>query len=184
MGQKDNREQIADVITKELEKATGLTWRPKIFNGTGTIEYMVEQYNIYFMFNVYNYEDMPRSVNIEKHSPVNISIDELYNLLDCINRICIRKHSLYFNLKEDRQIHNFMDLIDIEDIRIGNDYLEEASRDIIEKIDSNIKKGTLSVVDLSRMDKIDKHYREFLKDRDVLILDKYYDKFAILFDNE
>ena len=77
-----------------------------------------------------------------------------------------------------------MDLIDIEDIRIGNDYLEEASRDILEKIDSTIKKGSLSIVDLKRMDKIDKHYREFLKDRDVLILDKYHDKFAILFDNE
>ena len=81
MGRKDNREQIAIEITKELEKATGITWEPKICIGTGTIEYMVEQYNIYFMFNVYNYEDMPRSVSIEKHSPVNISIDELYNVL-------------------------------------------------------------------------------------------------------
>ena len=77
-----------------------------------------------------------------------------------------------------------MDLIDLEEIRIGSAYYEEVSRDILEKIDTTIKKGSLSIIDLTRMDKIDKHYREFLKDRDVLIIDKDYGKFAILFDNE
>lgn len=183
MGRKDNREQIAKEITRELEKVTGLTWEPKIFKGACTIEYNIEQYNLYFMFYVYD-ENKPNSVSIEKHNPVNISIEELYNLLDCINRICESKHSLYFRLDEDKQIHSFMDLIDIQTLNIGSTYYEEASRDILEKIDAAIKKGTLSVIDLSRMDKIDKHYREFLKDRDVLILDNDYDKFAILFDNE
>lgn len=180
MGRRDNREQIAEEITRELEKATGITWKPIIYRGTNTIEYKIEQYNLYFVFYVYG-EDNPDCVCIEKHCPVNISIDELYDLMDCINRICTRKHSLYFMLKEDREIHNFMDLIDIDEIRIGNEYYMEASRDIIEKIDLTIKKGSLSVVNLNRMDKLDKHYREFLKDRDALITK---DNFAILFDNE
>ena len=83
MGRRDNRKQIAEEITKELEKVTGLTWKPKIFRGACTIEYNVEQYNLYFMFYVYD-ENKPDHVLIEKNSPVNISIDELYNLLDCI----------------------------------------------------------------------------------------------------
>ena len=184
MGRKSNREQIADVITRELEKATGLTWEPRLFRGTNAIEYKVEQYNLYFTFYVYKDENMLDRVRIEKLGPANISIDELYNLLDCINRICDNKHSLFFRLDEDKQIHNFMDLIDLEEIRIGSAYYEEVSRDILEKIDTTIKKGSLSIIDLTRMDKIDKHYREFLKDRDVLIIDKDYGKFAILFDNE
>ena len=184
MGRRDNRKQIAEEITRELEKATGLTWTPKIFNGTCTIEYKVEQYNIYFMFYVLYDENKPDHVLIDKNSPTNISIDELYDLLDCINRICVRKHSLFFLLKEDREIHNFMDLIDILTLNTGHEYYTEASRDILEKIDATIKKGSLSVIDLARMDKIDKHYREFLKDRDVLIIDNDYNKFAILFDNE
>lgn len=183
MGRRDNRSQIAEEITRELEKATGLTWEPKIFRGSCTIEYKVEQYNLYFTFYVYD-ENKPDSVCIEKRSPVNISIDELYDLLDCINRICDNKHSLFFRLDEDKQIHNFMDLIDIQAFNIGHTYYEEVSRDVLEKIDATIKKGSLSVIDLTRMDKIDKHYREFLKDRDVLIIDKDYGKFAILFDNE
>ena len=76
-----------------------------------------------------------------------------------------------------------MDLIDIQAFNIGHTYYEEVSRDVLEKIDATIKKGSLSVIDLTRMDKIDKHYREFLKDRDVLIIDKDYGKFAILFVN-
>ena len=183
MGRRDNRKQIAEEITKELEKITGLTWTPKIFNGTCTIEYNVEQYNIYFLFYIFD-ENKPDHVLIEKNSPVNISIDELYNLLDCINRICVRKHSLFFNLREDREIHNFMDLIDIQTLNTGREYYEEASRDILEKIDAAIKKGTLSVIDLNRMDKLDKHYRESLNDRNVLIIDNDYSKYAILFDNE
>ena len=183
MGRRDNRSQIAKEITRELEKVTGLTWEPKIFRGECTIGYNIEQYNLYFKFWVYD-EDMPDRVSIKKNSPVNISVDELYNLMDCFNRICTRKLSLFFNLSEDRQIYNFMDLIDIEPLNTGSKYDEEVSRDILEKIDATIKKGALSVVDLNRMDKIDKHYREFLKDRDVLIIDTKYNKYAILFDNE
>lgn len=183
MGKRDNRRQIAEEISRELEKATGLVWEPKIFNGTCTIEYKVEQYNLYFTFYVLYDENKPDHVLIEKNSPVNISIDELYDLIDCINRICVRKHSLYFNLNEDRQIHNFMDLIDIYNCASGAVYIE-AYRDILEKIEATIKKGALSVVDLRRMDKLDKHYRESLNSRDVLIIDAEYDKFAILFDND
>lgn len=179
MGRRDNRAQIAEEITRELEKATGITWEPNIYRGSTTIEYNADQYNIYVKFFVY--EDALDSIIIQKRSPTNISIDELYDLMDCINRICKRKHSLYFDLKEDREIHNFMDLIDIVEINTGNEYYEEASRDIVEKIDLTIKKGSLSVVNLNRMDRLDKHYREFLKDRDVLITK---DNFAILFDNE
>ncbi len=179
MGRRDNRAQIAEEITRELEKATGITWEPNIYRGSTTIEYNVDQYNIYVTFFVY--EDMLGSVSIKRRSPTNISIDELYDLLDCINRICKCKHSLYFILKEDREIHNFMDLINIVEIKTGNEYYVEASRDIIEKIEASIKKGALSVVDLNRMDKLDKHYRESLNNRDVLIIDN---KFAILFDND
>lgn len=182
MGKRDNREQVAKEITRELEKATGLTWEPIIYRGTSTIEYKIEQYNLYFMFYVYG-EDKPDHVCIEKSNPVNISIDELYDLIDCVNRICTHKHFLYFNLKEDRQIHNFMDLIDIYHYASGNMYVE-ADRNILEKIEAAIKKGSLSVVDLKRMDKLDKHYRESLNNRDVLIIDAEYDKFAILFDND
>lgn len=179
MGRRDHREPIAEEITRELEKVTGITWKPKIFRGTTTIEYNVDQYNIYVTF--WLDEDTPRSVSIQKRSPTNISIDELYDLMDCFNKICFHKHSLYFKLNEDREIYNFMDLIDIDECWSGNQYYMEASRDIIEKIDSAIKKGSLSVVDLNRMDRLDKHYREFLKDRDVLITKN---NFAILFDNE
>ena len=179
MGRRDNRAQIAEEITRELEKATGITWEPNIYRGSTTIEYNADQYNIYVKFFVY--EDALDSISIQKRSPTNISIDELYDLMDCINRICKRKHSLYFDLKEDREIYNFMDLIDIDEINTGNKFSEEASRDIVEKIDLTIKKGSLSVVNLNRMDRLDKHYREFLKDRDVLITK---DNFAILFDND
>lgn len=182
MGKRDNRDQIAEEISRELEKVTGLTWEPIIYRGTSTIEYKVEQYNLYFMFYVYD-ENKPDHVNIEKTNPVNISIDELYDLIDCFNRICTRKHFLYFNLKEDRQIHNFMDLIDIYHWAGGNMHVE-ADRNTLEKIEATIKKGALSVVDLKRMDKLDKHYRESLTNRDVLIIDAEYDKFAILFDND
>lgn len=182
MGKRDNREQIAKEITRELEKATGLAWEPRIFRGTSTIEYSVEQYNLYFMFYVYG-EDNPDYVRIEKHCPVNISIDELYDLIDCFNRICTYKHSLFFDLREDRQIYNFMDLIDIYHCASGTMRVE-ANKNTLEKIEAAIKKGSLSVVDLKRMDKLDKHYRESLTNRDVLIIDAEYDKFAILFDND
>ena len=81
MGRRDNREQIAEEITRELEKATGITWKPIIYRGTNTIEYKIEQYNLYFMFYVYG-EDKPDHVCIEKSNPINISIDELYDLID------------------------------------------------------------------------------------------------------
>ena len=185
MGRKSRIELMAEEITRELEKVTGLTWEPIIFKGRGyknTIEYSVEQYNLYFIFYVNDDENKPDRVRISKTGSVNISVDELYDLLDCINRICEHKHFLYFDLKEDREIYNIMDLLKILSGRTGYD--EEASRDIVEKIEASIKKGALSVVDLNRMDKIDKHYREFLQDRDALIVDDGYERFVILFDND
>ena len=72
MGRKSRIELMAEEITRELEKVTGLTWEPIIFKGRGyknTIEYSVEQYNLYFIFYVNDDENKPDRVRI-----VNINI--------------------------------------------------------------------------------------------------------------
>ena len=109
---------------------------------------------------------------------MKVTVDELFEILDCIKSLSYRSNSIVLSphiSKDFSKIEHFTQLIIFYDFS-----MENVDRSLLERLDAAIKKGTVSIIPLKVMDKVDKKYRETLKSRDCIYIEDY----VILLDNE
>ena len=191
MTKKEIQSDVEDYILHYLTSHTRTEWEGRSYNSSSHNSVIVTALNynitITFVFNNYDEEDIDVNnmsfrtyrFSTPYNGPNTLTVDELYNLIDVLNKLCTNTHyvdfSVYFNSNISIEITNFMQLFSIVN------YSENggADKSLVIKVDDAIKKGTLSVVNLALMDKIDKKYRDTLKSRNCFIDNNV----AILFDN-
>ena len=182
--------KIIDLIVKTFNEKTNFSdW--KCYSPEGKMD-RLELYshdcNVYMYVIILNVEVFNKdieSLDLRFHdihtcdnTYMKVTVDELFEILDCIKSLSYRSNSVALSpyiSKDFSKIEHFTQLITFHDFSAEN-----VDRALLERLDAAIKKGTVSIIPLKVMDKVDKKYRETLKSRDCI----FVEDFVILLDNE
>lgn len=192
MNKLELQKQMMDYVCNVLSYASGFNWEKRDvtnFPPTSLLFQLDNGVHISLEFvcdnadkiDIDDLENVPVSLYNLGIRNTNITLEDLYNIIDGIEAVTKKKYSIYlhsFNVNE--KVENVINLLSVDLANKSSNNTIEFDRATLEKLDKAAKNGTLSAVNLYMLDKIDKKYRGFLVSRGALI----YGNIALILDNE